>query len=98
MRKSPIRHRVRAYNRERIPVVSYVRGHGQHSTTAHTQGYPSKVVKMTIIDVNIDELVPSDSVKPNFEERVKYFMDLYKNGHTIPPIMVQSCRVASTKF
>jgi hypothetical protein len=88
-RKSPIRHRVRAHHRVNAHVDSYVRGHGQRAQRGVVQqSYPGKVVKMKLIDVNLDELVPSDHVKPQFEERVKYFIDLYKNGHTIPPIMV----------
>lgn len=87
-RRSPIKHVVHHHIREHRPVRTYVRGHGQHSRATVTQHYPSKTIKLEIINLDLNKITPGDYVEPNFEQRVQYFIDSYKNGQSIPPVFV----------
>jgi hypothetical protein len=68
--------------RSRLPTISgRPRGHLIVSQ-------PERVVRLSLIKARTDELVPREKHPVNLEERAQYFMDAYKRGLTIPPILV----------
>lgn len=61
--------------------------------TGHVRGHldvsqPSRVVRLALIKVNTAQLVPRETHPVDIERRAQYFVDAYKRGLTIPPILV----------
>jgi hypothetical protein len=61
--------------------------------TGHIRGHldvtqPKKVVRLELIKVKTARLVPRESHPVDLDVRANYFVDLYKHGETIPPILV----------
>lgn len=50
---------------------------------------PARDVELTLKVVKTSQLVPShDGSRKNFEASVRHIIDMYKNGRTIPPLLV----------
>jgi hypothetical protein len=61
--------------------------------TGHVKGHlevtqPERVVKLALVKVKTNELIPRESHPVDIENRAQYFVDAYKRGLTIPPILV----------
>jgi hypothetical protein len=58
---------------------------------------PARDVELTLKIVNTKQLVPShDGSRKDFEASVQHIIDMYKNGRTIPPLLVH--RLPSGKY
>ncbi len=52
------------------------------------QTRPQKTVELKLVDMDMDKIVPSQDKPANLDQRAEHFMEMYRKGETIPPMLV----------
>jgi hypothetical protein len=62
--------------------------HSEPRAQTYRVEHPARTVELKLVNVPVNEVQFSESRPVNLDERASYFVDMYKQGKTIPPILI----------